>query len=60
MAATTEKKVVPVTEKSIDPASQQMLEKARQEGISTMFDRADVMKPCPIGREGMCCKHCFI
>ncbi|MFZ3065500.1 MAG: anaerobic carbon-monoxide dehydrogenase catalytic subunit [Nitrospirota bacterium] len=60
MAATTEKKVVPVTEKSIDPASQQMLEKARQEGISTMFDRVDAMKPCPIGREGMCCKHCFM
>src|SRR3989304_4062299 len=49
-----------LADKTIDPASQQMLEKARQEGISTMFDRADVMKPCPIGREGMCCKHCFM
>ncbi|MEK6680918.1 MAG: anaerobic carbon-monoxide dehydrogenase catalytic subunit [Nitrospirota bacterium] len=58
--ATTEKKPIPVAEKSIDPGSQQLLEKARAEGISTMFDRVETMKPCPIGREGMCCKHCFM
>ena len=49
-----------LADKSIDPASKQMLEKARAEGISTSFDRVEAMKPCPIGREGMCCKHCFM
>ena len=50
--ATTEKKPIPVAEKSIDPGSQQLLEKARAEGISTMFDRVETMKPCPIGPRG--------
>ncbi|MFH1006663.1 MAG: anaerobic carbon-monoxide dehydrogenase catalytic subunit [Candidatus Latescibacterota bacterium] len=45
-------------EKSIDRATIEMLEKASAEGISTAFDRADSMKPCPIGAEGSCCKNC--
>jgi len=37
-----------------------MLAQAKEKGISTPFDRAEVTKPCPIGREGACCKHCFM
>ncbi len=44
--------------KSVDKATLLMLEKARKDGVSTIFDRADDMKPCPIGAVGSCCKHC--
>jgi carbon-monoxide dehydrogenase catalytic subunit len=44
--------------KSIDPATIQMLKKAQADGCETIFDRAEAMKPCPIGAEGSCCKHC--
>jgi carbon-monoxide dehydrogenase catalytic subunit len=45
-------------QKSIDPATIQMLKKAQADGCETIFDRADAMKPCPIGAEGSCCKQC--
>ena len=35
-----------------------MLKKAQADGCETVFDRADAMKPCPIGAEGSCCKNC--
>ncbi len=44
--------------KSIDPATLQMIARAEELGIETIFDRADKMKPCPIGVEGTCCKNC--
>ncbi len=44
--------------KSIDPATIQMIKKAQADGCETIFDRADAMKPCPIGAEGSCCKNC--
>jgi carbon-monoxide dehydrogenase catalytic subunit len=44
--------------KSIDQASIEMIEKAATEGVNTAFDRAETMKPCPIGAVGSCCKHC--
>jgi len=44
--------------KSIDPATIKMLKKAQVDGCETIFDRADTMKPCPIGAEGSCCKNC--
>jgi carbon-monoxide dehydrogenase catalytic subunit len=44
--------------KSIDPATIKMLKKAQADGCQTVFDRADTMKPCPIGAEGSCCKIC--
>jgi carbon-monoxide dehydrogenase catalytic subunit len=44
--------------KSIDPATNEMIEKAAADGCSTAFDRAEAMKPCPIGAEGSCCKNC--
>ncbi|MGD8655703.1 MAG: anaerobic carbon-monoxide dehydrogenase catalytic subunit, partial [Desulfobacterales bacterium] len=36
----------------------QMLEKSQKEGVETAFDRAAAMKPCPIGADSACCKHC--
>ena len=44
--------------KSFDQASNKMIEKAASEGVNTVFDRADAMKPCPIGAVGSCCKNC--
>ena len=44
--------------KSIDSASVKMIEKAARDGVNTAFDRAEAMKPCPIGMVGSCCKHC--
>jgi len=45
-------------EKSIDQASIAMIEKAIADEVNTAFDRAEAMKPCPIGAVGSCCKHC--
>ena len=36
----------------------QMLQKAAADGVQTAFDRAADMKPCPIGADSACCKHC--
>jgi anaerobic carbon-monoxide dehydrogenase catalytic subunit len=44
--------------KSIDQATQEMLAKAHEDNCSTVFDRAEKMKPCPIGADGSCCKNC--
>jgi carbon-monoxide dehydrogenase catalytic subunit len=44
--------------KSIDSASIKMIEKAARDGVNTAFDRAETMKPCPIGSDGSCCKNC--
>jgi carbon-monoxide dehydrogenase catalytic subunit len=41
-----------------DPAVEQMLEITREKGIETAFDRAENIKPCPIGSDGVCCKIC--
>jgi len=46
------------TNKSIDKASLELIEKAAKDGVNTVFDRADSMKPCPIGSVGSCCKNC--
>jgi carbon-monoxide dehydrogenase catalytic subunit len=35
-----------------------MLYQAQQDGVETIFDRADSMKPCNIGIQGTCCKMC--
>ncbi|MFA5110201.1 MAG: anaerobic carbon-monoxide dehydrogenase catalytic subunit, partial [Desulfobaccales bacterium] len=47
-----------VNKVTIDPATKAMLKKAQAEGIETIFDRAQTMKPCPIGAEGACCRIC--
>ncbi|MBN1176060.1 MAG: anaerobic carbon-monoxide dehydrogenase catalytic subunit [Dehalococcoidales bacterium] len=44
--------------KSIDKASLELIEKAANDGVNTAFDRADSLKPCPIGSVGSCCKNC--
>jgi carbon-monoxide dehydrogenase catalytic subunit len=44
--------------KSIDKASLELIEKASADGVNLAFDRADSLKPCPIGAVGSCCKHC--
>jgi len=43
---------------TICDATAQMLYKARKDGVETAFDRAANMKPCPIGAQSACCKHC--
>jgi anaerobic carbon-monoxide dehydrogenase catalytic subunit len=43
---------------SIDPATTEMIAKAKADGCSTAFERAEKMKPCPIGQEGSCCRMC--
>ncbi|HUU07929.1 MAG TPA: anaerobic carbon-monoxide dehydrogenase catalytic subunit [Dehalococcoidales bacterium] len=45
-------------DKSIDSATIKMLEKAEKEKVYTVFDRAEVIQPCPVGMVGSCCKHC--
>ncbi len=47
-----------MSDKSIDPTVCDLMEMCETEGISTAFDRADDMKPCPIGAKGACCKNC--
>jgi carbon-monoxide dehydrogenase catalytic subunit len=44
--------------KSIDQATIDMIDKAAEDGVRTVFDRAEKMRPCPIGSEGSCCKIC--
>ncbi len=44
--------------KSIDQATIEMIEKAASDGCNIVFDRAEAMKPCPIGSVGSCCKNC--
>jgi len=40
--------------------SQEVIEWSRQKDIETCFDRAEKMKPCPIGDKGACCKICHM
>ena len=44
--------------KSIDQATVEMINKAAQDGARVVFERAETMKPCPIGAEGSCCSLC--
>jgi len=46
------------TKKSADAGSLELIEKAAKDGVNTAFDRAEAMKPCPIGAVGSCCKNC--
>ena len=41
---------------SVDPAALEVIECC--EGMSTAFERAASLKPCPIGAESLCCKMC--
>jgi carbon-monoxide dehydrogenase catalytic subunit len=44
--------------RSIDIASLELMDKACADEVSLAFDRAEHMKPCPIGAVGSCCKNC--
>lgn len=46
--------------KSIDPTTVELLAVCEADGISTVFDRAAALKPCPIGGVAACCKSCFM
>jgi carbon-monoxide dehydrogenase catalytic subunit len=46
--------------KSATPASEQIIEWGEERGFTTCFERAEKMKPCPIGAEGACCKVCHM
>ncbi|MTI79276.1 MAG: anaerobic carbon-monoxide dehydrogenase catalytic subunit [Firmicutes bacterium] len=48
-----------VNDLSMDTGVQQMITKARDEGIETAFDRADKMKQCGFGSQGVCCRLCL-
>jgi carbon-monoxide dehydrogenase catalytic subunit len=47
-------------ERTVDPTEIEILSWVDDAEFSTAFSRADEMKPCPIGSEGMCCKVCYM
>ena len=51
-------KTLNIKETTICEATAQMLKKAERDGVETAFHRAASMKPCPIGAQSACCKHC--
>jgi carbon-monoxide dehydrogenase catalytic subunit len=46
--------------KSVDPAAQVLLKVAGLKKLETSFERAEKLKPCPIGHQGACCKMCHM
>jgi carbon-monoxide dehydrogenase catalytic subunit len=46
--------------KSANPQAEQILRWAQQQGLTTCFERAEALKPCPIGESGACCKVCHM
>jgi carbon-monoxide dehydrogenase catalytic subunit len=56
----SKKKEIDIKSVTICDATAQMLVKARKDGVETAFDRAANMKPCPIGADSACCKHCVM
>ncbi len=46
--------------RSANKASQKIIEWGVDQKIQTCFDRAEKMKPCPIGGSGACCKMCHV
>ena len=44
--------------KSIDQATIEMIKKAASDECNIVFDRAEAIRPCPIGAEGSCCSNC--
>ncbi len=45
---------------SANPSSEKIVLWSEEQKIETCFDRAEKMKPCPIGEEGACCKVCHM
>jgi len=46
--------------KSANPQAEQIIEWGEAHNLTTCFERAEKMKPCPIGASGACCKHCHM
>ncbi len=53
-----EKKGLNIREVTSCEATAQMLRRIERDGNETVFHRAAAMKPCPIGKDSACCKHC--
>lgn len=43
---------------SAAPGAQKLIDWSVEQKLETCFDRAQKMKPCPIGKVGVCCKNC--
>ncbi|MBF0465854.1 MAG: anaerobic carbon-monoxide dehydrogenase catalytic subunit [Nitrospirae bacterium] len=43
-----------------DKVAKEILDWGHAHDMSTAFDRAQHLKPCPIGHSGACCKICFM
>lgn len=46
--------------KSADASAEQIIEWGETHGIETCFERAEKLKPCPIGESGACCRVCHM
>jgi carbon-monoxide dehydrogenase catalytic subunit len=46
--------------KSANEAAEKIIDWGESRGIETCFDRAEKLKPCPIGASGACCKVCHM
>ncbi len=46
--------------KSADTSAEQIIEWGEAHSIETCFERAEKLKPCPIGESGACCRVCHM
>ena len=46
--------------KSADTSAEQIIEWGEAHGMETCFERAEKLKPCPIGESGACCRVCHM
>lgn len=46
--------------KSANEAAEKIIEWAEEHHLETCFDRAQRLKPCPIGESGACCRVCHM
>lgn len=46
--------------KSANEAAEKIIEWGEEHKLETCFERAERLKPCPIGESGACCKHCHM
>ena len=46
--------------KSANTSAEQIIKWAEEHKIETCFDRAEKLKPCPIGESGACCRVCHM
>jgi carbon-monoxide dehydrogenase catalytic subunit len=46
--------------KSANESAEKIIEWSESQKIETCFDRAEKLKPCPVGASGACCKVCHM